>query len=121
MDDAERVLEDISKADHDAAYEKVTAQIKLKKEAARSPELDALELELERNLDDLEVRVKLAVQYTSVGQHRKALEALIFVLEKDVGYGNGATKKMFLDTIASLGKADPLAAEFQRKLFSLLY
>jgi putative thioredoxin len=26
-----------------------------------------------------------------------------------------------LDTIASLGKGDPLAAEYQRKLYSLLY
>jgi putative thioredoxin len=26
-----------------------------------------------------------------------------------------------LDTIASIGKGDPLAAEYQRKLFSILY
>ncbi len=67
------------------------------------------------------MRVKLAVQYTNVGQYREALEALIFVLEIDIDYGDGAAKKMLLDTISSLGKADPLAAEFQRKLFSLLY
>ena len=43
------------------------------------------------------------------------------ILEEDINHDEGATKKMLLDTITSLGKADPLAAEYQRKLFSLLY
>ncbi|MEC8002819.1 MAG: tetratricopeptide repeat protein, partial [Pseudomonadota bacterium] len=30
-------------------------------------------------------------------------------------------KRLYLDTIASIGKGDPLAAEYQRKLFSILY
>ena len=65
---------------------------------------------------DNEVRVKLAVQYTGVGQYREALELLMAILEKDINHDDGATKKILLDTITSLGKADPLAAEFQRKL-----
>ena len=50
-----------------------------------------------------------------------ALENLIMVLQKDLDHGNGSTRKALLDTIASLGKGDPLAAEFQRKLYSLIY
>jgi putative thioredoxin len=30
-------------------------------------------------------------------------------------------RKSFNDIVAALGKADPLAIEFQRKLFTLLY
>ena len=41
--------------------------------------------------------------------------------EIDREHNDGATKKTLLDTIASLGKGDPLAAEYQRKLYSLLY
>ena len=40
---------------------------------------------------------------------------------RDVDHDGGTTKKLFLDTIASVGKGDPLAAEYQRKLYSLLY
>jgi len=121
LDDAENVLETVPKIDQDASYDQVFAQIKIKREASRSPELEALEEDLEKDPQNNEVKVKLAVQYTGVGQYREALELLIAVLEKDINHDDGATKKMLLDTITSLGKADPLAAEFQRKLFSLLY
>jgi putative thioredoxin len=43
------------------------------------------------------------------------------ILRADINHNDGATKKALLDTLASLGKGDPLAAEYQRKLFSLLY
>ena len=121
LDDAENVLETVPKIDQDASYDQIFAQIKIKREASRSPELEALEQDLEKDPQNNEVKVKLAVQYTGVGQYREALELLMAVLEKDINHDDGATKKMLLDTITSLGKADPLAAEFQRKLFSLLY
>lgn len=121
LDDAEKVLETVPKIDQDASYDQVFAQIKIKREASRSPELEALEQDLEKDPQDNEVRVKLAVQYTGVGQYREALELLMAILEKDINHDDGATKKILLDTITSLGKADPLAAEFQRNLFSLLY
>ena len=121
LDDAEDVLETIPKIDQDASYDQVFAQIKIKREASRSPELEALEQDLEKDPQNNEVKVKLAVQYTGIGQYREALELLMAVLERDINHDDGATKKMLLDTITSLGKADPLAAEFQRKLFSLLY
>jgi len=121
LDDAENVLETIPKIDQDASYDQISAQIKIKREASRSPELEALEQDLEKYPQNNEVRIKLAIQYTGVGQFRKALELLMVVLEEDINHDEGATKKMLLDTITSLGKADPLAAEYQRKLFSLLY
>jgi putative thioredoxin len=49
------------------------------------------------------------------------MECLIAILRRDRNHGEGATKKLLLDTIASLGKGDPLAVEYQRKLYSLLY
>ena len=46
LDDAEAVLQDIRLADQDARYEQLLAQIQLGREAARSPEVEALELSL---------------------------------------------------------------------------
>lgn len=120
-DDAEQVLADVKMVDQDAAYEQIVAQIELKREAAKSPELDALEAALAADEANHEVRVKLAVQLSQTGAFRDALEHLLTVLRVDRDFGNGEAKRLYLDTIATIGKADPLAAEYQRKLFSLLY
>ena len=121
LDEAEAVLGEIRMADQDAAYEQLMAQLELKREAAKSPEIEALEQLLEANPDDDDARVKLAVQYTEAGQFKDGLENLFNVLKRDIDHDGGTTKKLLLDTIASVGKGDPLAAEYQRKLFSLLY
>jgi putative thioredoxin len=121
LDEAESVLGEIRLADQDGAYEQLVAQISIKREAARSPEIDALEARLASNPDDLDVRHQLAVQFTDAGQYREAMEHLIAILQQDLGHNDGASKKLLLDSIATLGKGDPLAAEFQRKLYSLLY
>ena len=121
LDEAETVLATVRLADQDAAWEQLRAQLEIKREAAKSPEIEALEQRLAAAPDDLDLRHQLAVQYTNSGQFKDAMECLIGILRKDLGHGDGATKKLLLDTIASLGKGDPLAAEYQRKLYSLLY
>lgn len=121
LDEAETVLATVRLADQDAAWEQLRAQLEIKREAAKSPEIEALEQRLAAAPDDLELRHQLAVQYTNSGQFKDAMECLIGILRVDLGHGDGATRKLLLDTIASLGKGDPLAAEYQRKLYSLLY
>ncbi len=121
LDDAERVLNDVRMADQDSGWEQLVAQVKLKREAARSPELESLEAKVEQNPDDLDLRHQLAIQYSDAGMHADALATLFAVLQQDRDHQDGATRKAMLDMIASLGKGDPLAAEFQRKLFGLMY
>jgi putative thioredoxin len=121
LDEAETVLDGVRMADQDAAYEQLRAQLEIKREAGKSPEIEALEQQLAANPDDLDVQYQLAVQYTDAGQFKDAMEHFIAILRKDLEHGDGATKKLLLDTIASLGKGDPLAAQYQRKLYSLLY
>lgn len=121
LDDAEAVLNEVRLVDRDAVHEQLMAQIELKREAGKSPEVEALEADLEANPESHDVRVKLAVQLTAGGQYREALEHLLHVLRIDRDWNNGEAKRLYLDTIASIGKGDPLAAEYQRKLFSILY
>ena len=121
LDEAETVLATVRLADQGAAWEQLRAQLEIKREAAKSPEIEALEQRLAAAPDDLDLRHQLAVQYTNGGQFREALENLVTILQQDLNHADGATKKLLLDTIASLGKGDPLAAEYQRKLYSLLY
>lgn len=121
LDDADAVLSTVLMADQDADWEQLVAQLKVKREAGKSPEIEALEQQLEADPGNHDIRAQLAVVYTNAGYYREALEHLITVLRQDINHADGATKKSLLDTIASLGKGDPLAAEYQRKLYSLLY
>ena len=121
LDEAEKVLGTVRLADQDADWQQLRAQLDIKREASRSPEIEALEQRLAADPDNLDIRHQLAVQYTNHGHFKEAMEALVDILRSDFNHGDGATKKLLLDTIASLGKGDPLAAEYQRKLYSLLY
>jgi putative thioredoxin len=121
FDDAQTILDGVRMVDQDALYEQARAQLDLAREAARSPELVALEARIAEDPDNLDLREQIAVHYSASGQYREALESFLSILQRDIGHKDGATKKALLDTIASLGKGDPLAAEYQRKLFSLLY
>lgn len=121
LDDAEGVLKEVRLVDQDALHEQLLAQIELKREAGKSPEVEALEAELAADADNHEVRVRLAVQLTTQDHHKDALEHLLVVLRADRDWNNGEAKRMYLDTLATIGKGDPLAAEYQRKLFSILY
>ena len=121
LDEAEKILDGVRMADQDAAYEQLRAQLEIKREAAKSPEIEALVEKLQENPDDLDVRYQLAVQYTDAGQFKEGMEHFIHILQRELDHADGATKRLLLDTIATLGKGDPLAAEYQRKLYSLLY
>ena len=121
LDDAEALLQDIRLADQDARYEQLLAQIQLGREAARSPEVEALEAAMAANPDDHATRIQLAIQLSQAAQYRDALEHLLIVLRADKDFNDGEARKVFLDTLATIGKGDPLAAEYQRKLFSVMY
>ena len=121
LDDSEAVLNEVRLVDRDALHEQLMAQIELKRVAGKSPEIAALEAELLADEANHAVRVKLAVQLTTDAHHRDALDHLLTVLRADRDWNNGEAKRLYLDTIASIGKGDPLAAEYQRKLFSILY
>lgn len=121
IDNAEAILATIKMADQDAHYEQLLAQVELKKQAAKTPELVALEAAHANDPASLEIAYQLAVQYHAESAHRPALELLMMILRKDRQFAEGAAKKTFTDILAALGKGDPLAVEFQRKLFTLLY
>ena len=121
IDNAEAILATIKMADQDAHYEQLLEQVALKKQAAKTPELIALEASYSDEPDNLQIAYQLAVQYYADAVHRPALELLINIIRKDRNFAEGAAKKTLMDILAALGKGDPLAIEFQRKLFTLLY
>lgn len=121
LDEAQAQLDSIRLVDRDGAFQQVQAQLDLRRQTAKTPEIQQLEEALAAAPDHLELRYQLALANSANQQHGEALELLIDILRRDRGYGDGAARKTLLDIIASLGNSDPLAKEYQRKLFSLLY
>lgn len=121
LDEAEGLLAKVKMVDQDAAYEQAKAMLQLKREASASPELKALEEQHAADPGDAAVAYSLSIQYTQHGKYREALELLLALLRKNLNYEDGAAKKVYMDILASLGKGDPLAVEYQRKIYTLLY
>lgn len=120
-DDAELVLSKIKMAEQDIAYEQLVALLELKRNAAKSPEIEALEQQLVKEPESIDLQLQLAVQYSQNNYPQDALELLLKMLHKDINCKEGEVKKTAFDIIATLGKSDPLAIKFQRQVFSLLY
>ena len=106
---------------NDFLTEDELADIRAQQEAAKAPEIQELETRLEADPDNLEIAFELAVQYSQHQFQREALELLLSVLRKDLHFRDGGAKKIYLDIITALGKGDPLAVEYQRKIYNLLY
>jgi len=61
------------------------------------------------------------VQFSQHQYQREALELLLGILRTNLNFRDGGAKKIYLDILAALGKGDPLAVEYQRKIYNLLY
>lgn len=119
--EAQAIIEAIPLAEQDAQYEQLLALLELKQNAAKSPEVTALENALAADPDNVDLQLQLAVQYSQHQHSEEALELLLSMLRKDINCKEGEVKKTTLDIIAALGKADPMAIKYQRQVFSLLY
>lgn len=116
---ARELLESIGMIDQDATYQSLKGRIELAEQAAETPEIKALQQALEKEPDSLELKVQLAVQYQQTGKAEDALALLLAVLQKDLNFGEA--KKIMLDAINALPAGDPLASQYRRKVYSLLY
>jgi putative thioredoxin len=119
IEQAKELLETIGLVDQDHQYSVLLGKIELAEQAAYSPEIKALEADIEKSPDDLELKVKLGVQLQQANRTEEALELLLSVLKKDLNFGEA--KKLTLDMINALPDGDPLASTYRRKIYSLLY
>jgi putative thioredoxin len=121
VEEAQVVLDSIPMVDQDGDYDRLHSELQLKRQAADTPEIKSLLEAQARDPEDMDVGFQLAVQYSQAGRSREALELLIGILRRDREFRGGEARRTLLDMIRSLGKGDPLAVEYQRKLFALMY
>lgn len=116
---AKPLLESITLVDQDAYFHAIQGKVELAEQAAESPEIKALEAELEQQPDNLELKVKLAIQLHQANKTDDALAILLSVLQTDLNFGDA--KKVTLDMINALPDGEPLKSQYRRKIYSLLY
>lgn len=119
--EAEAVLAEVKLADRDSEYQQLQAQLELQRQAADSPAVKALQQKLQENPEDLASAYQLAVQYSQDKRDQQALELLLGILRRDLGFDQGAARQTYLDILKSMDAGDPLAARYQRKLMTLLF
>lgn len=116
---AEALLAEIKLAEQDALYKSVQAKLQLAKDAADTPEIQALEAALAQDSANNTLKEQLAIQYQAVQRSEEALALLLSILQQDLNFGS--SKKLYLDILAALPKGDSVANSYRRKLYALLY
>ncbi|MDC5850846.1 co-chaperone YbbN [Vibrio europaeus] len=121
FDQAKLLLENIPLEYQDNYYKGLVAKLELHAQAANSPEIQSLEEALAQNPSDLKLANELALNYHQVNRDEEALEILWNTLRTDLNALDGEMKKSFMDILAALGQANPIAGKYRRQLYSILY
>lgn len=85
------------------------------------PDMATLEQSLNQDPDDLTVRYQLAVCLVVDDQIEPALEQLLVVLQKDKEFEDELARKTMIKVFELLGKGDPIATAYRRKMFAFLH
>ncbi len=120
-DDAEGVLQAVPLQDQDTRYQGLIAQIDLLRQAADTPEIQQLQMQLSDDPNNCGLGCMLAVQLHQVGRNEEALDMLFTFLKDDLTASDGQVRKTLQEILAALGTGDALAARYRRLLYALLY
>lgn len=119
LDDAQALLASVAENERDAYFTNIQAKCEQALLAQESPQIKALQSQVEKYPNDLELQAELADALNQAGRKEEALELLFNILKKDLNFAQA--KPTFLEIIASLPDGDSLAAKYRRKLYSILY
>ncbi len=115
------LLDGIGLADQDGYYQSLQAKLSLAVDAADTPEIRNLQMDVENNPDDFALLISLCKAFNSAKRDEEALEKLYAVLVKDINAHNGEVKQLFMEILTAMGQGNPVANQYRRRLYSLLY
>lgn len=121
VNQAKVLLDGIGLADQDSYYQSLKAKLSLALDAADTPEIRGLFDAVEENPQDLALLLSLAKALNAAKRDEEALEKLYGVLRTDIAAHNGEVKLLFMEILTAMGQSSPVANQYRRKLYSLLY
>ncbi len=103
------------------AIAQVLAMLHQAEEAADAGPLAELEDKLAANPQDPEARYELAVAQSGANRHEDAIDNLLYLVEHQAQWNDGAAKKKLLEIFDLLGPMDELTVSGRQRLGSLLF
>jgi len=102
--------------------ERLKSELEVRESAAESGGVEEARLAAENAPDDLSLQIRYADALAVASQHRKALEILLSLVQKDRSGETGRDAKANMVKIFDmLGPASELTSEYRRKLATALY
>ena len=123
MGEEEACADEIQKLQNRGYLEPEAEQVlsALKLRSQKDVNLDSVQATADANPDDLNAQLELGEALAGQGQHEKALETLVTVIERQKdGPGEDARQKM-LDIFRVLGDDSDLTREYRRRLSTVLF
>ena len=96
------------------------AKLEFARQSENQPEADSLLQAIDQDENNLEARFQLASQAINVGDYQTGLDQLLEIMKRDRSYQDDVGRKTLLKVFDMLGD-NPLAADYRRKMFNLLY
>jgi len=119
VDEAREILASLPK-DTDG-INKPKNRIEFIESAAALPEIDALRSSVIASPEDLQLKYELAVRLIADDQIEDALEELLVMLKVDKEFSDALARKTMIKVFELLGKGDPMATAYRRRMFTFLH
>ncbi|MCL1059102.1 tetratricopeptide repeat protein [Shewanella gelidimarina] len=121
LEDGQNLLCGIALEDQDSYYQSLKAKLALALDAADTPEIRKLQIDLEQSPNNFVVMIELAKALHQAQRNDEALALLFAPLQKDMAALDGKVKGVFLEILTALGQGNSVANQYRRKLYTLLY
>ena len=116
---AEKVLADIS---DDFDHRKRPAmRLALAQEVQDLPELDVLQLALDKDPDNLQLRYQTALRFATCYEYESALELCLGIVQADRNYEDELGRTTMIRIFDLLEKENPLLSQYRRRMFTFLH
>jgi len=96
-------------------------KIELTLATENTPSIDELLKTIETTPDDSLARYQLATQLVNQENFEAGLKHLLYILQRDRTFQEGAAQKAMLSTFTLMGDDNPLVGQYRRKMFNAMH
>ena len=102
-------------------FEKLKNEIELLNKVSNCRSCEQIELELEQNPGNLDLRFELALSQIAIEEYEKSIENLLEIFKKDKNWKDGKAKNQLIQLFDTLGNNNISVQKGRRKLSSLIF
>ena len=101
--------------------ERPVTRLEIAEEAAGMGNLDDLQVELDADPSDLDLRYRASILCAAGGQYEEALEHAMFILQTDREFQDDIGRATMVRIMSLLGKDADIAKQYRRRMFNFMH